>query len=41
MAREYGIPAVMGTEVATERIKSSMMLVVNRDAGTVTLEEVA
>ncbi|MGB0389879.1 MAG: PEP-utilizing enzyme, partial [Ardenticatenaceae bacterium] len=36
-AREYGIPAVMGTGVATERIKSGMMLAVDGDAGTVTL----
>jgi phosphoenolpyruvate synthase/pyruvate phosphate dikinase len=37
VAREYGIPAVMGTGVATECIKSGMMLAVNGDAGTVTL----
>lgn len=37
VAREYGIPAVMGTGVATERIQSGMMLVVDGDAGTVTL----
>ncbi len=37
VAREYGIPAVMGTGVATERITSGMMLVVDGDAGTVTL----
>lgn len=41
VAREYGIPAVMGTGVATKRIKSGMMLVVDGDAGTVTLEETA
>ena len=41
VAREYGIPAVMGTGVATERIKSGMMLVVDGDAGTVTLDESA
>ncbi len=42
VAREYGIPAVMGTGVATERIQSGMMLAVNGDAGTVTLvDEVA
>ena len=29
VAREYGIPAVMGTGVATERIKSGMMLAVD------------
>lgn len=37
VAREYGIPAVMGTGVATERIKSGMRLAVDGDAGTVTL----
>ena len=37
VAREYGIPAVMGTGVATERIKSGMMLAVDGDKGTVTL----
>ncbi len=42
VAREYGIPAVMGTGVATERIQSGMMLAVDGDAGTVTLlDEVA
>ena len=41
VAREYGIPAVMGTGVATERIKSGMLLVVDGDAGTVTLDESA
>lgn len=39
VAREYGIPAVMGTGVATERIKSGMLLAVDGDAGTVTLLE--
>ena len=37
VAREYGIPAVMGTGVATGRIKPGMMLSVDGDAGTVTL----
>jgi pyruvate,water dikinase len=37
VAREYGIPAVMGTGVATERIRSGMLLTVDGDAGTVTL----
>lgn len=39
VAREYGIPAVMGTGVATERITSGMMLAVDGDVGTVTLLE--
>ena len=39
VAREYGIPAVMGTGVATERIKSGMMLIVDGDAGTVMLAD--
>lgn len=37
VAREYGIPAVMGTGNATQRIKSGMILTVDGDAGTVTL----
>lgn len=37
VAREYGIPAVMGTGVATERIRTGMLLAVDGDAGTVTL----
>lgn len=37
VAREYGIPAVMGTGVATERINSGMMLAIDGDKGTVTL----
>jgi phosphoenolpyruvate-protein kinase (PTS system EI component) len=37
VAREYGIPAVMGTGVATERIRSGMMLTVDGDKGTVKL----
>lgn len=37
VAREYGIPAVMGTGVATERIKSGMMLAIDGVAGTVVL----
>jgi pyruvate,water dikinase len=41
VAQEYGIPAVMGTGVATERIKSGMMLAVDGDAGTVTLVDEA
>jgi len=41
VAREYGIPAVMGTGVATARIKSGMMLAVDGDAGTVTLVDEA
>jgi pyruvate,water dikinase len=37
VAREYGIPAVMGTGVATRRIKSGQMITVDGSAGTVTL----
>ncbi|MFO7539088.1 MAG: PEP-utilizing enzyme, partial [Chloroflexota bacterium] len=37
VAREYGIPAVMGTGMATERIQSGMMLTVDGDKGTVKL----
>lgn len=37
VAREYGIPAVLGTGVATKRIHSGQSLRVDGDAGTVTL----
>ncbi len=38
VAREYGIPAVMGTGVATRRIRSGQLITVDGSAGTVTLE---
>jgi phosphohistidine swiveling domain-containing protein len=37
VAREYGIPAVMGTGTATQRIVSGQQVTVDGDAGTVTL----
>jgi phosphohistidine swiveling domain-containing protein len=37
VAREYGIPAVLGTRVATRRIRSGQNVRVDGDAGTVTL----
>lgn len=37
VAREYGIPAVLGTGVATKRIQSGQQVLVDGDAGTVTL----
>jgi phosphoenolpyruvate synthase/pyruvate phosphate dikinase len=37
VAREYGIPAVLGTAVATKRIRSGQNVRVDGDAGTVTL----
>lgn len=37
VAREYGIPAVLGTATATARIRSGQRVVVDGDAGTVTL----
>jgi phosphohistidine swiveling domain-containing protein len=37
VAREYDIPAVMGTGVATRRIRSGQTIRVDGDAGTVTL----
>jgi pyruvate,water dikinase len=37
VAREYGIPAVMGTGVATRRILDGQTVTVDGDAGTVTL----
>jgi pyruvate,water dikinase len=39
VAREYGIPAVMGTGVATNRIRSGQRITVDGTAGTVTLLE--
>lgn len=37
VAREYGIPAVMGTGTATQRIRSGQPVTVDGDAGTVIL----
>ena len=37
VAREYGIPAVMGTGNATQRIASGQEITVDGSAGTVTL----
>jgi phosphohistidine swiveling domain-containing protein len=37
VAREYGIPAVLGTGMASKRIQSGQMITVDGDAGTVTL----
>lgn len=39
VAREYGIPAVLGTAVATRRIADGERIQVDGDAGTVTLLE--
>jgi len=39
VAREYGIPAVMGTGVATKRIRSGQIITVDGSAGMVMLEE--
>lgn len=41
VAREYGIPAVLGTGVATQRIASGWQIRVDGDAGTVTVEHPA
>lgn len=38
VAREYGIPAVLGTGVATQRLSSGQRIAVDGDAGTVTME---
>ena len=38
VAREYGIPAVMGTGLATRRIQSGQTVTVDGSAGTVTLQ---
>ncbi|MBN1640690.1 MAG: phosphoenolpyruvate synthase [Anaerolineae bacterium] len=40
VAREYGIPAVLGTGVATRRIRDGQTITVDGSAGTVTLSEV-
>jgi rifampicin phosphotransferase len=37
VAREYGIPAVLGTGVATRRIRDGQSIRVDGDAGTITL----
>jgi phosphohistidine swiveling domain-containing protein len=37
VAREYGIPAVLGTGVATRRIQDGQVITVDGDEGTVTL----
>ncbi|MCU0521821.1 MAG: PEP-utilizing enzyme [Anaerolineae bacterium] len=37
VAREYGIPAVLGTGVATRRIRSGQTITVDGDSGVVTL----
>ncbi len=37
VAREYGIPAVMGTGEATQRIENGQLIRVDGDSGTVTL----
>jgi pyruvate,water dikinase len=38
VAREYGIPAVLGTGVATQRVASGQRIRVDGDAGTVVIE---
>lgn len=41
VAREYGIPAVLDTSVATRRIRDGQQIRVDGDAGTVTLVDIA
>ena len=41
VAREYGIPAVLGTGSATRRIRTGQRVTVDGDAGTVTLHDAA
>ena len=41
VAREYGIPAVMGTGTATRRIQSGQLIQIDGDTGTVTLVDEA
>jgi pyruvate,water dikinase len=38
VAREYGLPAVLGTGVATRRIQDGQTIIVDGDAGTVELK---
>jgi pyruvate,water dikinase len=37
VAREYGIPAVVGTGTSTKRVKHGQRISVDGDAGTVSL----
>ena len=37
VAREFGIPAVVGTSIATDRIEHDQMITVDGDAGTVSI----
>ena len=37
-AREYGIPAVVGTRLGTRRIPDGAMVTVDGSAGTITIE---
>jgi pyruvate,water dikinase len=39
VAREYGIPAVIGTGVATRRISSGQVVTVDGDVGQVTVSD--
>ena len=39
VAREYGIPAVVGVAGATERITTGQVITVDGSAGTVTIQE--
>jgi phosphoenolpyruvate synthase/pyruvate phosphate dikinase len=40
VAREYGIPAVLGTGGATRRVRSGQVITVDGSAGTVTLSDI-
>jgi pyruvate,water dikinase len=37
VAREYGIPAVLGTGVATQRIRTGQVITVDGSAGVISL----
>jgi pyruvate,water dikinase len=39
VAREYGVPAVLGTGIATKRIRTGHQLRVDGNEGTVTIFE--
>ena len=40
VAREYGIPAVLGTSTATKRIRTGQVITVDGSAGVVTFQEI-
>ena len=39
VAREYGIPAVVGTGIGTQRIKHEQQITIDGDLGSVKIED--